>query len=217
MFCALIPGSTPADKLRITSVPSGASVQLNGVVVGTTPYEMNIPGGYLHKTKTTIGSRLEHPMITRLTSEGYAAKEILLTDGPMNWVSLKGHNYGGYWLLKTDHFHIELQSAAQTFTGGVVESTSGVSRAAATGPASGVGLELSLEELVARTKPAVLYLKSLTKSGTGFFVTETGVIATNAHLARGEESLLATLSDGTQFDAKIVYVDPELDIALTKV
>lgn len=217
MFCALIPGSTPADKLRITSVPSGASVQLNGVVVGTTPYEMNIPGGYLHKTKTTIGSRLEHPMIARLTLEGYAAKEILLTDGPMNWVSLKGHNYGGYWLLKTDHFHIELQSAAQTFTGGVVESTSGAWRAVASGPASGVGLELSLEELVARAKPAVLYLKSLTKSGTGFFVTETGVIATNAHLARGEESLLATLPDGTQFDAKIVYVDPDLDIALAKV
>jgi S1-C subfamily serine protease len=83
--------------------------------------------------------------------------------------------------------------------------------------APGVGLELSLEELVARAKPAVLYLKSLTKSGTGFFVTETGVIATNAHLARGEESLLGTLPDGTQFDAKIVYLDPDLDIALAKV
>jgi hypothetical protein len=56
----------------------------------------------LHKTKTSVGSRLEHPMIARLTLEGYAAKEIQLTDGPMNWVSLKGHNHGGYWLLKTD-------------------------------------------------------------------------------------------------------------------
>jgi hypothetical protein len=34
---------------------------------------------------------------------------------------------------------------------------------------------LSLEESVCQTKPAVVYLKSLTKSGTGFFVTETGV------------------------------------------
>jgi serine protease Do len=207
VLCAFLPVSAKPDKLRITSVPSGAAVQINGVLVGTTPYEKNIPGGYLHKTRTSMGSRLEHPMIARVTLPGYAPREIQLTEGPMTWVSLKGHNYGGYWLLKTDHFHVQLQSATQAFTGGVLESTSG-----ATPP----GAELSLEDLVSRTKPAVVYLKSLNKSGTGFFVTSTGVIATNAHLARGEESLLATLPDGTQLDAKVVYVDPELDIALAK-
>ena len=205
-LCALIPLTASADKLRITSVPSGASIQINGVLVGTTPYEKEIPGGYLHKTKTTIGSRLEHPMVARLTLDGYAAKEIQLTEGPMNWVSLKGHNYGGYWLLKTDHFHLELQPASQIFTGGVENASI----------ASDPRPLLSLEELVRRAKPAVVYLKSLTKGGTGFFVTETGVIATNAHLARGEEALLATLPDGTRLEAKIVYVDPELDIALAK-
>jgi serine protease Do len=35
-------------------------------------------------------------------------------------------------------------------------------------------------------------------------------------LARGEEALLATLPNGTQLEAKIVYVDPDLDIALAK-
>ncbi|MEQ1474336.1 MAG: PEGA domain-containing protein, partial [Candidatus Acidiferrum sp.] len=114
---ALTAATASADKLRITSVPSGASIHINGVLVGTTPYEKDIPGGYLHKTKTTMGSRLEHPMVARLTLDGYAAKEIQLTEGPMNWVSLKGHNYGGYWLLKTDHFHFELQPASQIFTG----------------------------------------------------------------------------------------------------
>ena len=59
-------------------------------------------------------------------------------------------------------------------------------------------------------------MKSLTKSGTAFFITATGVIATNAHLARGEEALLATLPNATQLEAKIVYVDPDLDIALAK-
>ncbi len=68
-----------------------------------------------------------------------------------------------------------------------------------------------------QTKPAVVYLKSLSKSGTGFFVTETGVIVTNAHLTRGEEALIATLPDGTKLEAQIVYIDPELDIALAKV
>ena len=208
ILCALLPIAARPNKLVITSAPSGASVQINGVFVGRTPYQKDIPGGYLHRTKTSLGSRLEHPMIARLTLDGYAAKEIQLTEGPTNWVSLKGHNYGGYWLLKTDHFHVELQSASQTFTGGV--------ESAAASSTANPRPELSLEELVSHTKPAVVYLKSLTKSGTGFFVTETGVIATNAHLARGEEALLATLPDGTQLEAKIVYVDPDLDIALAK-
>ena len=199
-----------ADKLRITTVPPGATVQINSVLVGITPYEQSIPGGYLHKTKTALGARLGYPMVARLTLEGYAAKEIELTEGPMSWVStLKGHNHGSYWLLKTDHFQVELQSTSQTFTG-AVESVFGSTRVPGPRP------ELSLEELVSRTKPAVVFLKSLTKSGTGFFITETGVIATNAHLARGEEALLATLPNGTQLEAKIVYVDPDLDIALAK-
>jgi S1-C subfamily serine protease len=128
----------------------------------------------------------------------------------MTWVStLKGHNHGAYWLLKTDHFQIELQSASQTFTG-AVESVSGSTLVPGPHP------ELSLEELVSRAKPAVVFLKSLTKSGTGFFISSTGVIATNAHLARREEALLATLPNGTQLEARVVYVDPELDIALAK-
>jgi hypothetical protein len=210
LVCALVSLPARADKLRITSVPSGATVQINGVRVGTTPYEQNIPGGYLHKTKTSLGSRLGHPMVARLTLEGYAAKQIQLTEGPMSWVStLKGHNHGAYWLLKTDHFRVELQSASQTFTD-AVESVSGSTLVAEP------GRELSLEELVSRTKPAVVFLKSFTKSGTGFFITATGVIATNAHLARGEEALRVTLPNGTQLEAKIVYVDPDLDIALAK-
>ncbi len=208
MVCGLLSFRAAADKLRITSVPSGATVQINGVVMGHTPYEREVPGGYLHKTKTSIGARLEHAMIARLTAEGFAPREVLLTEGPMNWVSLKGHNHGGYWLLKTDHFHVELQSMSRTFTG-AVESVSAAE--------TGGGGELALEDLVRNTKPAVLYLKSLAKSGTGFFVTETGVIATNAHLARGEDSLAATLPDGTQLEASVVYIDPDLDIALAKI
>ena len=211
LVCGLLSFPALADKLRITTVPPGATVQINGVLVGTTPYEQSIPGGYLYKTKTALGARLGYPMVARLTLEGYAAKEIQMTEGPMSWVStLKGHNHGSYWLLKTDHFQVELQSASKTFTGSV-ESVSG-SSTLVLGPRP----ELSLEELVGRTKPAAVFLKSLTKSGTVFFITETGVIATNAHLARGEEALLATLPNGTQLEAKIVYVDPDLDIALAK-
>jgi len=203
------PARVLADKLQITSTPPGATVELDGVAVGTTPFEKDFPGGYFHKTRTSMGSRLEHPVVARISLAGYASKEIKLTEGPMNWISLNGRNRGEYWLFKSGHFNVELQPISETFTGGITARVSDSSIALAP--------ELSLEELVRRTKPAVVYLKGLDKSGSGFFVTGTGVIVTNAHLARGEETLHTLLSTGRELEGKVVYIDPDLDIALVKV
>jgi S1-C subfamily serine protease len=210
LFLLVCPPRSAADTLKITSSPAGASVEIDGVSAGTTPLEKGYPGGYFHKTLTPMGSRLEHPMVARISLAGYATKEIQMTDGPMNWISVNGRNHGEYWLLKSDHFQVTLQPISQVFTGGVAAKLPG------TGSVD-LQPELSLEELVRKTKPAVVYLKGLDKSGTGFFVTETGVIATNAHVARGEESLLTILPGGEQLEAKVVYIDADLDIALAKV
>jgi len=198
-----------ADHLQITSNPSGAAVEIDGVAAGTTPFEKDYPGGYFHKTRTSMGSRLEHPMVARISLAGYATKELKLTEGPMNWISLNGRNRGEYWLLKTDHFHVDLQPISETFTGNITATGSGMG--------GDLHPELSLEELVRKTKPAVVYLKGLEGTGSGFFVTGTGVIVTNAHLARGEETLHTILSTGRELEAKVVYIDADLDIALAKV
>jgi len=203
------PARVLADKLQITSAPPGATVELDGVAVGTTPFEKDFPGGYFHKTRTSMGSRLEHPVVARISLPGYASKEIKLTEGPMNWISLNGRNRGEYWLFKSGHFNVELQPVSETFTGGITARVSDSSIVLAP--------ELSLEELVRQAKPAVVYLKGLDKSGSGFFVTGTGVIVTNAHLARGEETLHTLLSTGRELEGKVVYIDPDLDIALIKV
>ena len=205
----VFPSSAFAEKLRITSNPSGATVEIDGAPVGTTPFEKDYPGGYFHKTRTSLGARLEHPMVARISLSGYVTKELTLTEGPMSWVSLNGHSHGDYYLLKSDHFHVELQLISDTFTGEVAANVSG--------PDGGVAPELSLEELVGQTKPAVVYLKASDKTGSGFFVTGTGVLVTNAHVARGEDSLLAVLSGGEQLEAKVVYIDDDLDVALAKV
>ncbi|MBS1842642.1 MAG: trypsin-like peptidase domain-containing protein [Acidobacteria bacterium] len=213
LFCLvpfLLASGVFAEKLTIISTPPGATVEINGVVAGTTPFDKDFPGGYFHRTHTSLGSRLEHPLVARLNLAGYATKEIPLTEGPMEWISLNGHNHGEYFLFKTNHFEVQLDSVAQTFTGEV-----GAVRVSA--PPSPLRSELPLEQLVARAKPAVLYLKGSDRSGTGFFVTNTGVIATNAHVARGEGTLLARLPSGVQLEAKVVFLDPELDIALLKV
>jgi len=210
LLLMLCPAGAVAETLTIISSPAGAKVELDGVLAGTTPFEKDFPGGYFHKPRMSVNSRLEHPMVARIALEGYATKELTLTDGPMNWISFNGRNHGEYWLLKSDHFQVDLQPISQVFTGGVTAKLAG---------AGNVDLrpELSLEELVRRTKPAVVYLKGLDKSGTGFFVTGTGVLATNAHVARGEETLLTLLPGGQQLEAKVVYIDADLDIALAKV
>ncbi|HET8925320.1 MAG TPA: trypsin-like peptidase domain-containing protein [Candidatus Acidoferrum sp.] len=209
VFLSLFPLRASADKLQITSNPPGATVELDGVAAGTTPFEIDFPGGYFHKTRTSMGARLEHPVVARISLAGYATRELTLTQGPMNWISLNGRNRGEYWLLKADHFHVDLQPLSDTFTGGITANF----------PDARVGLqpELSLEELVRQTKPAVVLLKGLSKSGSGFFVTGTGVIVTNAHVAREEGTLLTLLSTGQQLEAKVVYIDPDLDVALVKI
>jgi len=244
IFSALLSAlPAAAEKLRITSNPPGAAVSINGVAEGVTPFDKDFPGGYFHRTHTAFGSRLEHAMVARVSLAGYATKELTITEGPMNWVGLNGHSHGEYFLFKTDHFHVNLEPIAGVFTGSVSErvphgvmnasagpapatpsadslaagSAAGAAVRADTAGSDGFREELSLEEVVRRTKPAVVYLKGLNKSGTGFFITETGVIATNAHVARDEESLLAVLPGGVQLEAKVVYLDGDLDIALLKV
>ena len=200
--------SSSAVTLRITSSPPGAAVELDGVTLGATPFEKDFPGGYFHRARTGLGQRLEHPMVARLSLPGYATREILLTQGPMNWIDLHGHNHGEYWLIKSNHFHADLELISAAFTGAVAAVS-------AARPAA-FQLELSLEEIVKRAKPAVVCLKGLNTIGSGFFVTETGVIATNAHVARGDSTLLAVLPSMVQLQARVVYIDADLDIALVK-
>jgi hypothetical protein len=113
-----------------------------------------------------MGSRLEHPVVARISLSGYATRELKLTEGPMNWISLNGRNRGEYWLFKSDHFSVDLLPISETFTGAITAKVSD----------AGVGLqpELSLEELVRQ-------------------------------------------ANGQQLEARVVHIDPDLDIALAKV
>lgn len=206
LYCA----AARADTLKITSTPPGATVEIDGQVIGTTPLEKEYPGGYFHKTKTALGARLERPLTARISLQGYATKEIPLTYGPMEWISLNGRRHGQYWLFKAKTIDVRLDSIVLTFTGRISEAASPVQTAGNSEAPS------PLDELIARAKPAVVYLKGMDRAGTGFLLTDTGLIATSAHVARGEETLLVKFWNDQQLEGKVVYVDQELDIALVK-
>jgi S1-C subfamily serine protease len=54
-------------------------------------------------------------------------------------------------------------------------------------------------------------------AGTGFIWDEDGHIVTNYHVARGAQRLQVRLSDGTYWDAEVVGVEPDKDIAVLRI
>ena len=184
---SLLAPRTRAETLTITSSPPGATVEIDGVVVGKTPYRVTYPGGYFHKTHTIFGERLEHSMTVRIYKDGYTSQELKLTDGPFEWVALNGRDHGKYWLLKSSHMEATLQQASTVFTG-VVKTTIARGREVDLRP------EISTEQIAENAGPAVVTLRYSDSSGawlgTGFLISETGVIATNRHVAEGGASII---------------------------
>lgn len=206
----LLSLSAHAATLSITSSPAGATVEINGLITGKTPYTAQYPNGYFHKTHTVFGSRLEHPIVVRISMDGYASQQITLTEGPFVWHSFNGHSEGNYWLIKTDHFEVILEPLAKVFTGRP-EIASAMNETIAT------SAPLPAEQVVEVANPAIVRVEGINGWGTGFFITSTGLIATNKHVI-ADESILTVITSGNQrLSAHVVYADPDKDIALVKV
>jgi len=112
---ALMPRAC-AESFNITSAPCGANVEIDGVIVGTTPFHIDYPGGYFHETHTVFGARLEHAMTLRISKDGYATQQITITDGPFEWIAVSGKHHGNYFVLKSDHFDRKLAPGAESAT-----------------------------------------------------------------------------------------------------
>ena len=199
--------SIAKDHLTIDSQPPGATVEIDGIIVGKTPYSVEVPGGYIHGTRTVFGKVLTQQMHVRLRLDGYLPLDSDLARGPMPWIALNGVYHGDYWLLKAAKFSFTLNKAATAFTGSVqvVSADEASSRPS-----------LSPEEIVRTASPAVLFLRGTDGTGSGFLVTATGVAVTNAHVAKGQSVLAASTANGQTFNADVQYIDPDLDLALLK-
>lgn len=212
LLCILLPTCCLAkDYLTITSDPPGAKVEIDGDIVGKTPYTVEIPKQYLQGTRSVFGLKhvLAQQLHLRLILDGYLPKEEDLARGPFKWIALNGTYHGDYFLLKTANFNFTLEKAATTFTGNVSASLSGSTPVTLSATAS-------TEEIFRRSNPAILLLRGPEGTGSGFLLTDTGVGATNAHVAKGQSILTATAGNGQTFNAKVEYIDQNLDLALIK-
>jgi len=201
-----------SEDLTVTSSPPGATVELDGVSVGTTPCELKFPGGYFHKTHTVFGQRLLHSLSLRVHKDGFTVQEVELTDGPFEWTALNGKDHGRYWLIKQNRIEVALQPLSTVFTGSVKGRL-------AHGTEVNLRPELPTEQIVANASPAIVKLRFEEGWGTGFLITDTGVIATNRHVVEGRASIIVVFPNGTELLGKVVYTNPAsaADVALVKI
>jgi len=217
-FCTLLlllaAPLASADTLTLVSTPPGATVEIDGVAVGTTPYTMKVPGGYFHKTHTVFGERLEHPLTARVYKSGFLPREIALTEGPYKWTSSTGVNHGSYYLLKSARVEVLLESSQALADSGPVSVSGNLSNVSNRRRSNE---QLPPDGSLGQAIRAVVKLSSTKGQGTGFFITDGGLIATNEHVAEGESSLMVATPEGQQLLGKVIYSDPKLDLAFIKV
>ncbi len=53
--------------------------------------------------------------------------------------------------------------------------------------------------------------------GSGFFIRKDGLILTNYHVVRGQDSFWVTVNDSEEYPAQVVGIDPPTDLALLKI
>ena len=134
-----------AEHLTISSVPAGATIEIDGTAIGLTPYTIDYPSSYFHKPHTVFSSRLEHALILKVHKEGYTSQQITLTDGPLQWISVTGRRHGNYFLLKGDHFVFQLEQLSEASAKTPASPPPGHSRAGAGSEQSGALMKASLE------------------------------------------------------------------------
>ncbi|CAM5177544.1 unnamed protein product, partial [Eretmochelys imbricata] len=85
-----------------------------------------------------------------------------------------------------------------------------------------------IADVVEKIAPAVVHLELfrrvsylsqevLVSSGSGFIVSEEGLIVTNVHVLTNKQRIRVELKSGEQYEAKVKDVDHKLDIALIKI
>jgi S1-C subfamily serine protease len=203
------PASLRADKIQIVSDPPGATVEIDGKT-GTTPFEADFPSDYFHDPHFLVSKHLNHPVVAHVNLPGYAPKDIPITGSALEWVSSSGHKRYAYWIFRAKFFPVKLDLLQDVSSGTLVEQTSKKK-------ADDASSELSSSDVVQRVLRAVVNLHSGGPLGAGFFVSNTGIIATCLHVVGDRKELTVVLTGNEILPATLVYTNKPLDFALLKV
>jgi serine protease Do len=195
----------PAKTLKITSNPEGATVEINGKRVGHTPYEAKLDNYYFDgHGNWTFSNYLAQPISVTVHKDGYVPKTLTITDGPFKWENLTGTVLHRYFVVIRPSFHFSLEKVGEFLGSNPLAAT-------ANAPPG------SLEDLVAKVVPAVVTIRSERGTGSGFFVTDSGVVVTNKHVVQGQASVSVMTSKGVTHQSRSMFLHPTRDLALIKI
>jgi len=77
--------------------------------------------------------------------------------------------------------------------------------------------KFNAEEIFEKTKPNIVTIESENGSGSGVFVSDNGIIATNRHVVGKEKKVIIRLSDSNEIDGKVIRSFNPPDLAFIKV
>ena len=77
--------------------------------------------------------------------------------------------------------------------------------------------ELSQKEDIRQYKEAVVTIQDQTSKGTGFNISNKGLIITNHHVIDGMNPITVTFPNGDLLEASLLVTDPDLDLAILEI
>ena len=195
-------------EVKIETVPPSAQIEANGsVVCNSTPCSLQVPNYYFGGKHTAFSSHAVEPIRLRITKQGFAPKTFEITTGPIHWSNLNGVNLYDYYLVRSTQFTVQLEPLRE-FVGEKSPSESTFAPPAAA---------MSGENVVHAATPAIVRINGVNASGSGFFITQDGLVVTNAHVVRNEKSVTVTMSNGRSVESSTIYTDEDRDLAFVKV
>jgi hypothetical protein len=183
--------------LKVESDPAGARVEIAGEFVGTTPLTRENVKDFMFQGPIYGWSKfLATPLQMTVSKEGYVTQTIIITKGPFVWASVDRSTIKYFYVVSSTYFNVKLQKVGDFLGGNPLAAKA----ANLTPPvkASEPKANLSTEELVSSALPAVV-TRTGQGSGSGFLITDTGLIVTNRHVVEGSQKVSVVTSKGESF------------------
>lgn len=77
--------------------------------------------------------------------------------------------------------------------------------------------QMTPADILATAQPSIVRILTPDGSGTGFIITESGLVITNRHVVEGNRNVVVRLSTGEQYEGMVTQLHAVLDMAYVEI